>query len=225
MSALIKSASVPGRPEVRQLATPLVRPSVRQDDPLGAEARRIADLENEISRLNLAMEDLGLQHEEAIETAMAEARADALARFERDDAERLAAIAEALDLAGSGLAQLFSETEQIALEISRTVLQAMFAPSDDYAERASRMISRQVGDMAIRTRFSLRVSASDFADDNTLATLEARHPLADIVRDPSLGPGEARIDLALGSVELSCASQMERVLQEILAMAAREPGP
>ena len=147
--------------------------------------------------------------------------ADEAARVEDD--RRLEALRTGLDGALEKWRERLDALEALAPLIAHAALAKLFDDRDDYAEMATRMVALQIGRMRRDTIVAVHVSPRDFGDEESLAGLAARLGAGELAlgRDPALGPGECRIDLRLGHVDVSVPGQWAQ-LSSLLVQASQE---
>ncbi len=218
MSTIIKGAAGPsGEVATVQWSALEERAVTTAEDP------RIGELEARIHNSTRALEDARTRHERALSAARLEAKREAEEAHRRDDAEALALLNAGIEAALESARRQIAELEDLALILCEIALENAFGQRDDYRERTSRAIERQLAGLREDLVLSVAVSAKDFPDDAALSALGARLGSVILASEPFLGAGEARFDLSLGRIELSLPEYWS-ALKARLASMAREGG-
>ena len=173
------------------------------------EDARLEALEQENRKLRKAASDAldaarqaeARGHEKGLREAEEQAR--------REDDRRLEAIRAGLDGALDQWRDRLAALEKLAPLIAHSALAKLFDEHSDYAELVTRAVALQLERLRRETIVGIQLSADDFPDEDSLAALRARAGTGEValVRDPSLGAGECRMDLRLGHVDLGVQAQ------------------
>lgn len=186
---------------------------------------RLAELEATIESLTLALQKADVQHAQALAAARKEAREEAAEAYRRDEAKALAALGTGIAAALTSAREELTALENLAPVLCETALEATFGQRDDYRERTSRAIERQLVALRQGMVLAVAVSTADFPDPEALENLGARLGALKIEGDPTLAQGEARIELRLGSIELSLVRHWDALRTELRSMVEGRPSP
>lgn len=220
MSGLIKGSGAPtdiiARVDWRALGEPAAGEA---PDP------RIRELEARIEFLSQALEKMEAQQAQALEAARKEARKEAEDAYRRDEAKALAALEMGLIAALESARAELNALENLAPVLCEAALEATFGQRDDYRERTSRAIERQLEALRQGAVLTVAVSTTDFPHPEVLAELSARLGAVKIEGDATLAQGGACIELRLGRIELSMARHWDALRAELRRMVEGEPSP
>jgi flagellar assembly protein FliH len=167
-------------------------------------AERIRELENSLERERS-------ERQEACEAALAAGREEGKREAESDAADRLRILREALERAASEVSEAIDQRGDLAVAISRAALSKIFGEGNAFGPMVEAIVRQYLAQAASGTVIGVRVSADDFADDASLATLSAVHASVRIVREAKLAAGSCLFDLTLGTVDGSVAVQAQAV--------------
>lgn len=179
---------------------------------------RVAELEATVESLTQALQKANAQHAQALAAARKEAREEAAEAHRRDEAKALAALEAGIDAALNSVREEAAALEDLALLLCETALDAAFGRRDDYRERTSRAVERQLSTLRQEMVLCVAVNKVDFPDAEALADLGARLGTVKLEGDPSLARGEVRIELRLGRIELSLPSHWDALRAELRSM-------
>jgi flagellar biosynthesis/type III secretory pathway protein FliH len=185
---------------------------------------RIAELDARIKDLTRAIEDAHTRHAQALAAVREEARREAEEAHRRDDAEALALVEAGVDAALEIARAQIAQLEDLALILCETALETAFGEREDYRERTTRAIERQLAGLRRDLVLSVTVSAKDFPDDAALTALAARLGPVILSVEPSLDAGQARVDLRLGRIELSLPEYWSALKARLASMACADGG-
>jgi len=103
--------------------------------------------------------------------------------------------------------------ERLALLVSTDCLEQVFGDGESWIERTAQAISHQLKSLEQQAGLSVRVSASEFAQDEDFHVLCAALSGAGAIpeRSSSLKAGEAEIELELGRLEVGAGQQWTRL--------------
>lgn len=218
MTSLLSARNVD---EVRPFAGARVS-SAAVANPLEAEC---VALRNQLDEAVTMIADARRDGEQAAAAAREEGRREGHAQAEAREAERLAALDEALQRATEILDRKLTGLDRLAAELASAALMRLLDDPDRARVSSASFIARQVQDLRRARIIRAHVNASDFGDEGSLAALivRLRETGTDIqlVRDPALGEGQARLDLAFGHADLDLAGQWQS-LAALLRDMARE---
>jgi hypothetical protein len=216
MTTLVKSDTA--------LATeaPRWRAHVAPDSPPNDEDPTIRDLRAEIADLRQRMTELARENEQQVARARADGVREAQARFNSDEAARMARVEAALRSIDRQLQSAMSDVEALALVITKGALEAVFDDSADIQEQVVRSIGRQLRVLRRECIARITVSADDFSDDAALKAVRARLdlPHVEVETHTGLKSGDSRLELSLGDIEISLSRYWDEILTR-LASAAR----
>jgi len=218
---LIKSMEARDGGRVRGLdAAPPMAPEPQRD-----EAREAWRQEGDALRALVAARDLELADRsqaaeaafdrgyDAGHTAGSQAGADqaaaALARLE-------AGLASALER----LAQDLSGLDRLAAAVARTAIARMLGDSTEHADLVTALVRRQVAVLEAGAILGVEVAAADFPDPAALEALAQGLPGLEIRARSDLGPGDARLQLRLGGLEVGVGQQWGRLAALLDDLAA-----
>lgn len=220
---VIKSDETSGRLHIRGLAIPPLTP------PPTAEARRIAELEEQISAMRRETDALQ-QAAVAMESAIVEARREALTQG-REEGRR-----ETEDRSSERLASLKEMLEDVARDFRET-MDRLEHLSGDLAGLA---LERIVGDAALRPglvagairlaatglfRDSVvmaEVSRADFPDSTSLEAIHLPQstPAVRVLINDEMASGACRLRLKLGEADIGLDGQVARI-RKLIETAAQ----
>lgn len=184
----------------------------------GAPDPRICELEATIEGLKQTLQKTHAQHVQALADARKEAREEAAEAHRRDEAKALAALESVIMAALASAREELTALENLAPVLCETALESTFGQRDDYRERVSRAIERQLEVLRQGAVLAVAVSMVDFPNPEALSGLEARLGAVKIEGDAALAQGEVRIELRLGHIELSIAKHWDALRTELRRM-------
>jgi type III secretion protein L len=198
------------------------------DDAAGAEVtalrREIADLrrdlaarEEEFARIRDAETGLFRQGE-------IKGRRQGEAEADQRRSDHLQLLARAVEGARDQLGRELKALEPLALLIAKEAVAKVLGDPEKYGEILCAVVSYQVSQLEAKSIICVNVSDRDFASEEELAIFRGRLGRDDtkIRAVPELAPGDCRIDLTLGSLDVGPRRQIERVAATLEAMAAAE---
>jgi len=195
-----------------------------------ALSQQVATLTDDKAALAETLEvrdaDLGRMERE-LEAAVAEAEASGRAAGLAEGAEAKAESLEILEgTAGKAMDQLRGDLrgmETLAVALAKAALAKVFGDDRDMAARVARLVRRQLEGLDRAAVLRIEVSAADFGDVAALGDLSLAAGLEgiEIKALDLLPPGDCRIRLRLGELEVGLGQQWSRLsglLDETLAM-------
>jgi flagellar biosynthesis/type III secretory pathway protein FliH len=220
-TAAAREARLKGSVSAESEAVPATQAATAEQPKPDPRDREIARLEAERAELQRQIE--ALRNQWQAELAKAEARASEAAAREhvKDDEARLAALVKALDDARQGFdAALGQNQADLAIALALAALSRLVEPNRQDRDWLARAIQRRLAELRAQTVVSLRVAADGLAPE---ALARLRHSLAAgaaIETDPDLAPGQARIELQLGAVNVDLSTGLAAVVGQLEASDA-----
>lgn len=212
-------AGLPQRPGARSQPDLLVSAELlAMDRHMRALTARLAEREAEVASLREQLAQSFQDGErQGFEAGLAEAdqrRADQLQRLEQG-------INGALKIYSAELRAM----ERLAVLLAREGLSKLISDPTRYAELLVATIRAQLAQIEDDSVLVILVSRADFGDTDELFTLAASLGRSDINIQASdgLGPGECRIKLKLGILDVGLAQLWRRLSAELEAMAMDAP--
>lgn len=203
--------------EVVHMAPSVAIPAPAPESPI---ALRLAEVEAEAVRLQASLSDLEAERrldaqraEEAQKAAHARGLQEGREAADRDEASRLKALEATLDQIGERLERRFADLDDLAVAIAYKALADLFTDPVQQGALVIDALRRQLEALKAETVVSVTVSARDFSDADSLASI------ADVVRARNLAvqasdgltAGECLVSLELGQVEIGPAQQWRRL--------------
>lgn len=187
----------------------------------------IRQLREENARLREALAELREVTEEAVETAIEQGRADAIASLEANHDAALELLGSSLASAQEALSDRLSSWDALSVAIARNAMSKILRTSSEDEELIRRLIGRQIDLLKRDSIVRIIVSKADFEDEDTITQLKAELGIEAVLvtLDDQLGRGQCMIDLRLGKIEISLDHQWEKlvsVFDEVLAEGGRE---
>jgi flagellar biosynthesis/type III secretory pathway protein FliH len=163
----------------------------------------IARLEAEVAAARREGEALG--HAEGLK-AGAEVGVQALAR-----------LGEGIDQASRQLAEALSALDRLAVAVARNGLAKVLGDPELHAQLLGAALRHQLANLQAQAVLVVEVSRRDFADPDALAALAraADRPGLELQASSDLDPGECRINLRLGALEVGVGQQWGRLRAEL----------
>ncbi|HYD38758.1 MAG TPA: hypothetical protein VEA60_14160 [Allosphingosinicella sp.] len=213
MSGLIKGAAAQS---VRAFLDPAPSPSGPLRDP------RIEALEREIEELGAALSAQRSESEEAVKSARADGERQGKAAAEDAAAKQLALLGKGVEAAVGHWQARLGDLDSLAPALARAALAKLFDEAEDHKDFVAGAIARQLRLLRRESLVAIRVSARDFGDEQALAALgaEAGAGSVRLVADADLAPGQCRIDLQLGHVDVGAAAQWPQLAAFLDGLAA-----
>jgi flagellar biosynthesis/type III secretory pathway protein FliH len=220
MTMLIKAADAS-----RSARTDAVPPVSREGEALRDAEARILELEARLAERQHAEQALRVQHERALAKAREEAFEQGRDAAQKEDAQRLTLLHDALaDLRGRADARL-RETERLALVVARDCLDMLFGTAGGRQDEVERLIRHQMARIDHGMVLEIRVSTADFPEEVLIQQLALRLAPGgglSLLRDPQFKSGQCALALLLGRMEIGLDQQWP-ALRELLGELAR-PG-
>lgn len=184
------------------------------------EALENIRLKQKIETLEQQIESERLQFSEEYQKVRQEAYEEALIDFKANDAEKLRILQETSAQALAKFGEKLDELEGLALLFSQEALSLIFSDTRFSRSAVSEMISHQVNILRRDVIIKIFVSDKDFPSDINIQELknDIQCTGLDILIDPELSVGESRIDLRVGTIELSVKRQWEKLQGTIQAL-------
>ncbi|HEX8223872.1 MAG TPA: hypothetical protein VF605_08660 [Allosphingosinicella sp.] len=216
MSGLIKGGAAQS---VRSFLDPAELPPAPGLDP------RIEALEREIDRLRAALAAQRAESEQSVKAARTEGEREGRAAAGDAADKRLALLGKGLDSAVATWEARLGDLDGLAPALARAALAKLFDDGEDHKLFVAGVIARQMRLLRRDSLIAIRVSARDFEDEQALASLgsEAGTGSVRLVADGDLEPGECRIDLQLGHLDVGAGTQWAQVAAFLDGLAEREP--
>jgi flagellar biosynthesis/type III secretory pathway protein FliH len=160
---------------------------------------------DEISRLQAALAALEARHEQLIAAATEQGKRDALAAHKRDEAAHAAKLASAIDASVAAFLAKVEELNRSAAMICENTLATLIGDARNHRELIAAAVSQQLRKLQQDAIIAVRVSSADFPDEAALSAIgtsgiSLRQLL---VRDQSMESGACKIELRLGTIEIS----------------------
>ena len=205
MTALIKSSAAAAS-AVRTFGfEAIAAPIGSGDSPQQELEARVAELVAELARREET-------HVVELEVARAKGASAALAARSDAEARALDALKEALGAADASWRERLASWDTLSAGLARSVLERIFADPSDRVEEAVNLVRGRLGRLDLDSLVRIRVSASDFGDQDALAAASrAIGAKAELAADEALSSGDCVIDLKLGHVEVGAGAQWARV--------------
>lgn len=186
--------------------------------------RALALARDEIAMLEAALAENAEQSCSAVAAARRDGEAAARAAVADARDARLAALDTAVAAARARWDETLGGMETLAALIARAALGRIVVECDDLAALVTRQIAHRIATLRRESIVALRVSTDDFADDAALDALAQDSGGIEVIADPALGPGDCRIDLQLGHIDLGVPAQwgaLDALLGQLGGEAAR----
>lgn len=225
MSGIIKAASAGAVVRAYTVAPPrragndMSVPTARSETELALD-----EAHDKISKLQIALiearELAGKAEKEAREAGMKAGRREA-----RDDiAQRIALIEKGVEQARTAWDDRLAGIDALAVMLARSALAKVFGGGADLADLVTRAIDARMRVLRGESVVGIRVSASDFPDEEALGSLRAHADTRgiDVVADPTLRAGDCRLDLQLGHIDLGIGSHWRELDHFFEALATEQ---
>ena len=182
------------------------------DAPPSREQLEIERLGRDNTALQGELAQLRADWGKSLEAAEARALSTAARQHVTDDTARLLTLHEVLDKARAAFdAALGQQAMPLAQTLAQDALARLVESRDDETEWLARTIGRRLSELRSGAVVELRLAAD--IEPGLLAGLrEQLPPGANIVSDPALRAGTARIGLRLGQVEIDPAAGLRTLL-------------
>lgn len=225
MNGVIKAAAADAR--VRPIGDELALQHADRARPIPVRSPAELALEQahgEIARLQSALIELGEASTRSALEARETGRREGLLAAELEEARRLAAIREAVELARDSWNDRLAGLDALAAMVARAALAKIFGDEADLADLVARSIAFQFAALRGKSVVAIHVSDRDFPDADALAALriKAQSGAVDIIADAELAAGDCRFDLQLGHVDLGIGSQWRELSRFLEALAVPE---
>jgi flagellar biosynthesis/type III secretory pathway protein FliH len=182
------------------------------------------DAREEISRLQALLIDERKLASAAEQTAREAGRLEGRRDVETAVERQVAVVENGVALARRAWDDRLAGLDALAVMLARAALAKVFVEAVDRADLMTSAIARRVAVMRDQTVVAIRVSKSDFPDDEAVTALRSRAETGatEIHPDALLKAGECRLDLQLGQVDLSLGAQWDALDRFLGAMIADE---
>lgn len=190
------------------------------------EALRLEALGEEVARLRKELGDAGEAAVRAEAAAHEQGRREAQEAAQQDDEKRLVALGEGIAGARGVWDERLTGLDGLATLVARAAIAKLFDRCDDHSEFVIGMIARQMRHLRRETVLTIWVSAADFPDETSFATIVAGAETGSVTIqcDPQLEAGQCRIDLQLGHIDLCLRSQWNEMAQLLQELTSHEGG-
>ena len=165
--------------------------------------------------LAAALEEASAARDAAVEAALERGREEGRQTADQLGAERLHALREALAQTSVAWRTRLQEDGDMAIEIARAAVHKILGEANPRAALAAEIVRNAVAQIAAGTIVAVRVSASDFANDDELAALADDLGAIRIVRDRDLSSGGCELELIMGTVDASLGTQLALLDREL----------
>lgn len=235
MSALLKAGDALALAAVRALDAPrpheelLVFQSASALVDMAAPDEPIVDERAELEAVIAELRDRLAAAEDS-----ADAREDAAFERGRREGEDLATgeTEKRLELLRKGVeavhlahAERMAEYELLALQLAQTALQRLFGDHDLRPALVERTIGRTLATTKRELVLGIKVSPRDFRSEDELQTLAGQFAGLEVAHDETLGAGDCRVDLRLGTIDLGLPGQWARLSALFEQLAGAELAP
>lgn len=223
MSGLIKKAEATAAPVRSLSANPRPAPAPSR------EQRLIAGLRDEVEQLRETLQAQETEiagHAKAVEDAFlageAAGRKAGLAQAEAHHEQALAALGRGVDQAVAGFKRDLEAVERLAGLLAMEGLAKVLGGEHGYADLVRATLAHHLAGISAASVVRVEVSPADFPDQTDLEALAASvgFPRLEVRTDAELAPGDCRIKLRLGALEVGIGRQWSR-LQALLADTAQ----
>ena len=187
---------------------------------------RIEALEREIDALQAALAAQRKESQEAVAAAKAEGERLGKAAADSAAEKQVAALGKGVDAAVAAWRERLDGLEGLTASLAKAALAKLLDERDGHSNFVAEVIARQMRLLRRESLVAVRVSASDFADEAALAALGATAGTGSvrIVADADLEPGDCRIDLQLGHIDIGARTQWVQLAAFLDELAAGENG-
>jgi flagellar biosynthesis/type III secretory pathway protein FliH len=197
--------------EAARSARPFLEPLPPAPAPVSDPRLEALELENGELRAALATQHRAM--EEGVAAARAEGRREGRAAAGEASEKRLAALDSAIAAAMAAWEERLVTLEGLAASLARSALAKLLDGAEDHSRFVAQVIARQMRGLRRESLVAVRVSARDFADDSALAGLAeaAGTGSVAVIADAGLEPGDCRIDLQLGHIDIGSRAQWAKL--------------
>jgi flagellar assembly protein FliH len=215
MSGLIKGG---GAHKVRAFLDPAPSAEAPARDP------RLVALEGEVDELRAALAAERIAAGKAVAAARTEGERLGKAAAGGAAAKQVAALVGGVEAALEAWGERLAGLDALAAALAKAALAKLFDDSEGPSRFVAGLLARQMRLLRRDSLLAVRVSAADFTDEAALAALgaEAGAGSVRIVADADLAPGECRIDLQLGHIDIGAGAQWAQLAAFLDELAAAE---
>jgi flagellar biosynthesis/type III secretory pathway protein FliH len=212
------SALVTG--DAARSARPFLEPIRPVPAPASDPRLQALELENEELRAALAAQRRAM--DEGVAAARAEGQREGRSAAGEASEKRLAALGSGIAAASAAWEERLATLEGLAASVARTALAKLFEGAEGHSRFVAEVIARQMCALRRESLVSVRVSAGDFTDDTALTALAAAAGTGavPVIADAGLEPGDCRIDLQLGHIDIGSRAQWTQLAALLDEMAA-----
>lgn len=209
-------------PAARQAEPFLTRPDMPEPDE--ALDRQCIELEAAIVDLRHRIAQMETEADQREEAAFERGRQDGLDHVAGEENRRLDMLAASLERLQPTRERILADCETLALQLSRTALKRVFGEAELQADLLRATLTYHLSALQRDMVRQVRVSGRDFRSADDLATLGERFPGLAVIADDTLQPGDCKVDLRLGSLDIGLAGQWQRLSVYFDQLAQAEAG-
>lgn len=219
MSGLFKASDTRMRDALQPLGA--IKSVPRQAEPVSncpdipepdeALDRHCIELEAAIADLRHRMAQMETEADQREQAAFERGRQDGLDHVAGEEKRRLDLLAASLEKLQPAKEQMLADCEILALQLSRTALKRVFGEEALQADLLRATLTYHLSTLQRDLVRHVRVSARDFRSTADLATLGEHLPGLAIIADDTLAPGDCKVDLRLGSLDIGLTGQWQRL--------------
>lgn len=197
------TSTPPDKPEPPSLADPLVE--------------KLALCETAISQHAAELAQAYLDGEEAGKIAAEE-------QFDQSRKEALLMLEETFLAAGEDLKLALTGFEALSLQVALEALTVLTDNPETQREILAATIKKQLSALEAKSVIAVTVSRSDFPDSRELAQLEASlgAPTNSLILCDDMQPGNSRIALSIGAVEIDLKRSWREIAETLSASASND---
>jgi len=215
MSGLIKGAAAR---KVRSFLDPIEPAPASADDP------RIEALERQNEELRAALAAQRTESRKAVAAARTEGERQGKAAADEAVAKRVATLRSGVEEAVAAWTARLAGLERLTASLAKVALAKLFDDHGDQSRFVAAVVARQMQLLRRESLVAIRVSSSDFADEQALTALaaEAGTGSAQVFADADLDSGQCRIDLQLGHIDVGVDTQWAQLAAFLDELATAE---
>lgn len=225
MSRLIKFAEGAQASSVRGLSRTDEAP-----DPVSSQVAllelEIESLSEQLAKAQARIPQLEAEREAAYHAGEAAGREVGRKEGDRSRIERLATLSRGIEQAQVAYGAQIALLEYLAPLLARTGLAKVLGDADAYTGLMSEAIGRQLRELDARTVLRVMVSARDFPTQVEREDLEAMldRPEVALSTSDDLAPGDCRIELTLGTLDIGLGGQWDKLCAALAEAAQPDRG-
>ncbi|WP_157215380.1 FliH/SctL family protein [Flavisphingomonas formosensis] len=220
MTMLIKAEDA-----ASSIAPDAARHISREDQALRDAQARIRALETQLTERRQAEQALLAEHERALAKAREDAFDEGRDAAQKEDAQRLSLLRDALVALRDQVDARMRETERLAVLLARDCLDILFGAASNRQDDVERLIRHQMEQIDRAMILEIRVSASDFPEEVLIQQLAYRLTPdggLTLLRDPRLASGQCTVVVRLGRMEIGLDQQWPALRELLGELAAPE---